>query len=75
MISDEQLEAWVKLYDLGWRNFDDRSAEAFQARSQLSSQIRDAYQSLAPKGVSFTDFKGAALKRIIERLKTQPPTV
>jgi hypothetical protein len=76
MISQEQLEAWARLYDIGHQNFDGLSQAAQDARAELNRQLEEAYRIAFPgRSVLFVEFRREVIKRMRAWLKSRPPTI
>jgi hypothetical protein len=75
MISQDELEAWSKLYDRGYNSFEIDN-ETLAARTELDRVLTLAYERLLPgRSISFRDFRREAIVRMRALLKERrPPT-
>ena len=75
MISQDELEAWSKLYDRAYNSFE-LDDETLAARTELDRVLATAYERLLPGGsIPFRDFKRGVIARIRALLKERrPPT-
>jgi hypothetical protein len=75
MISQEELEAWAKLYDRAYNSFE-LDEGTLEARAELDRVLAKAYAQLLSGGsISFRDFRREAIAKMRALLRERrPPT-